>query len=113
MWLVTMANAGSNMVGSSSIMSRPVRASELGGLSPLANSGAISEENHIDLAAFGSLCAAHVVLDLQRAVGRNLRMAPGGNHGRGSTFRYASCAGSWRSLLRFDLKHSAGSMRIL
>src|SRR6516225_9112611 len=44
----------------------------------LANSGAISEENHIDLAAFGSLCAAHVVLDLQRAVGRNVRMAPGG-----------------------------------
>src|SRR5580693_3923764 len=44
----------------------------------LANSGAISEENHIDLAAFGSLCAAPVVLDLQRAVGRNVRMAPGG-----------------------------------
>jgi hypothetical protein len=39
---------------------------------------AISEENHIDLAAFGSLCGAHVVLDLQRAVGRNVGMAPGG-----------------------------------
>ena len=30
-WLVTMASAGSNIVGSSSIMSRPVRASEPGG----------------------------------------------------------------------------------
>src|SRR6516165_11308175 len=72
-----MASAGSNIVGSSSIMSRPVRASEPGGLSPWRISS-ISEENHIDLASFGSLCAAHVVLDLQRAVGRNVRMAPGG-----------------------------------
>src|SRR3954447_17961087 len=32
---------------------------------------------------------------------------PGDSHGRGSTFRYASCAGSSRSLFRFDLKHAA------
>jgi hypothetical protein len=34
MLVVTMANAGNSMVGSNSIMSRPVRASEPGGLSP-------------------------------------------------------------------------------
>ena len=33
-WLVTMASAGSNVIGSSSTMSRPVRHSEPRGVSP-------------------------------------------------------------------------------
>src|SRR6516225_5265285 len=77
MRLVTMASAGSNMVGSSSIMSRPVRASEPGGLSPWRIPAPSAKKSYRS-AAFGSLCAAHVVLDLQRAAGRNVRMAPGG-----------------------------------
>src|SRR5215472_8143839 len=76
-WLVTMASAGSNIVGSSSIMSRPVRASEPGGLSPW-RIPARSAKKIISILLRSALCAPHVMLDLQRAVGRNVRMAPGG-----------------------------------
>jgi hypothetical protein len=43
-----------------------------------ANSRAIGEKDHIELAAFCRLCAAHVGLDMQRTIGRDVRMAPGG-----------------------------------
>ena len=75
---VTMASAGSNVIGSSSTMSRPVRASEPRRIVALANAGAVGEEDHVELAALGGLGAAHIMLDVQRAVGRHVGMAPGG-----------------------------------
>ena len=44
----------------------------------LTNSGTVGKEHHVELAALGDLRAAHIVLDAQRAVGRHIRMAPGG-----------------------------------
>src|SRR6185436_14983664 len=35
-------------------------------------------EDHVELAALGGLGAAHIMLDMQRAVGRHIGMAPGG-----------------------------------
>jgi hypothetical protein len=104
-----MASAGSNIVGSSSIMSRPVRASEPGGLSPWRIPAPSAKK--IELAAFGGLRAAHVVLDLQRAVGRNVRMAPGGRVVAMAADRHSdthlALVHADPSLLKARLKHAA------
>ena len=48
------------------------------GIIALTNAGPIGEEDHIELATLGDLGAAHVMLDMQRAVGWHIRMTPGG-----------------------------------
>src|ERR1700730_3038847 len=44
----------------------------------LTNAGAVGKEDHVELAALGDLGALHIMLDVQRAVGRHIGMAPGG-----------------------------------
>jgi hypothetical protein len=44
----------------------------------LADTGTVGEEDHVELAALGDLGAAYIMLDMQRAVGRHVGMAPGG-----------------------------------
>ncbi len=44
----------------------------------LANAGTVGEEDHVELAALGRLGAPHIMLDVQRAVGRHVGVAPGG-----------------------------------
>ena len=44
----------------------------------LTNSGAVGKEDHVELAPLGDLGAAHIMLDLQCAVGWHIRVAPGG-----------------------------------
>jgi len=44
----------------------------------LTNAGTVGKEDHIELAPLRDLGAAHIMLDVQRAVGRHIGMAPGG-----------------------------------
>jgi hypothetical protein len=44
----------------------------------LANAGAVGKEDHVEPAALGDLGALHIMLDVQRAIGRHVGMAPGG-----------------------------------
>jgi hypothetical protein len=44
----------------------------------LANAGTVGKEDHVELAALGDLGTLHIMLDVQRAVGRHIGMAPGG-----------------------------------
>lgn len=81
----------------------------------MTNSGAIGEENHIELAALGNLCAVHVVLDVQRRVGRDGGMAPGGlvvtmASDRHADLHFALVQGGLFSLT-VRLKHAAWGCR--
>ena len=52
-------------------------AQRAGRIVALADAGAVGEEDQIELAALGDLRIAHIMLDMQRAIGWYIRMAPG------------------------------------
>ena len=105
---VTIASAGSKVIGSISTMSRAVACQRAGGASRSRMPMPSAKKIRSHLAAFGGLGVADVVLEAQRAVGRDVGMPPGGGviaDTAGSTCRGASCAGSWRRPLRGCDRH--------